>query len=81
MFLFSGEGRKLSQVQDIRVTSKRVRVILPRKFNFRNPNSPIVMREELTSISDRDEKDLIELAEEDIVERMNRIGVKSTVRI
>lgn len=67
---FSGEGRRLSRIQDIRVTSKRVRVILPRKFNFRNPHSRVNMREELTTISEREERELVAAADRDIGRRL-----------
>lgn len=77
---FTGEGRKLSQIQDVRVTSKRVRVILPRKFNWRNASSPIIMREEITAISQNDEDQLIDRAEENTVNRLNEIKRTHTVR-
>lgn len=60
---YSGEGRRLARIQDIRVTSKRVRVILPRKFNRRNPHSQIDMREELTTVSEGEERQLVYLAD------------------
>lgn len=78
--VFTGEGQKLSQVQDVRVTSKRVRIILPRKFNFRNPHSPIIMREELTAISDRDEDQIIARADKLTGEKLNEVKRTQKVR-
>lgn len=77
---FTGEGKRLSRIQDVRATSKRVRVILPRKFNFRNPHSQINMREELTTISKREEELLIESAGELLVRRMNEFRERRNVK-
>lgn len=48
--VFSGEGEMLSRWPDIRTTANESRVVLPRKFNFRNPKSQIDMRAELTRV-------------------------------
>ena len=47
---FSGEGFRLAALLDLRVNSKQARVVLPRKFNLRNPKSRIDMRAELTKV-------------------------------
>lgn len=48
--VFSGEGMRLAQLLDLRVTSNQARVVLPRKFNFKNPKSRVDMRAELTKV-------------------------------
>jgi hypothetical protein len=67
--VFSGEGERLARVRDVRTTSKRVRVVLPNKFNFRHPKSKIRMRDELTAISSREEQAIVARADQ-IVHRM-----------
>lgn len=78
---FSGEGKRLSQIRNIRVTSKRVQIILPRKFNFRNPHSDINMREELTTISQREEQLLVLEADRDLEHQIKVYSLGHTVRI
>lgn len=48
--VFSGEGLRLSRLLDLRVTAGEGRVVLPRKFNFKNPKSRVDMRAELTKV-------------------------------
>lgn len=71
--VFSGEGEALSRIQDVRATAKRVRVILPRKFNFRHPKSQVDMRAELTAISQADEKQLGTVADKEVHARLNAV--------
>jgi len=78
---FTGEARRLSRIQDIRVTSKRVRIILPRKFNFRNPHSRVDMRKEITTVSHREEQELIAAADKDLDRRIKAWRPKRNVKI
>lgn len=48
--VFSGEGMLLSRQRIIRGNSQTVRCVLPRKFNWKNPHSKVVMRDELTRV-------------------------------
>jgi hypothetical protein len=48
--VFSGEGLRLAQILLMNVNSKRAVVVLPRKFNFKNPKSRVDMRAELTKV-------------------------------
>lgn len=48
--VFTGEGERLAQMLDLRVSSSQSRVVLPRKFNFKNPKSRVDMRAELTRV-------------------------------
>lgn len=47
---YTGEGKRLAQMLDLRVSSSQSRVVLPRKFNFKNPKSRVDMRAELTRV-------------------------------
>lgn len=47
---YTGEGRRLAQLLDLRVSSTQGRVVLPRKFNFKQPKSRVDMRAELTRV-------------------------------
>lgn len=58
----SGEGELLSRLVDLRVTSKQVRVVLPRKFNFRHAKSRVSMRDEITRIIPSEADELIRVA-------------------
>lgn len=49
--VFSGEGRMLALGPiRLRSSSQQARVLLPTKFNYRNPKSRISMRDELTKL-------------------------------
>lgn len=48
--VFSGEGMRLAQVLLMNSNSERAVVVLPRKFNFKNPKSRVDMRAELTKV-------------------------------
>ncbi len=58
--VFSGEGQSLALGPvRIRATGKQARVVLPSKFNLRNPKSRISMREEITKIIPAEAQDLV----------------------
>lgn len=61
--VFSGELRAMSKTASIHATHKGVRVALTRarKANFRHPNSQINMAEELTRVSEAEERKLAEV--------------------
>jgi len=48
--VFTGEGERLAQLLDLRASSTQGRVVLPRKFNWKNPKSRVDMRAELTKV-------------------------------
>lgn len=54
--VFSGEGRRLALhgPQIVRATKDTIRIPLPRKFNFRNPKSRVVMSDEIRRVTDRE---------------------------
>ena len=64
--VLSGLSEKLSRVRDIRVTAKRGRAILPQGFNRRYAKSRVNMREEITTVSKREETELIRQADKSV---------------
>lgn len=60
--VFSGEGESLARLVQLRSNSKQVRVVLPRKYNFRHPKSRVSMRDEITRIIPSEAADLIAVA-------------------
>lgn len=59
--VFSGEGQSLALGPvRIRATGKQARVLLPSKFNLRNPKSRISMRDEITKIIPAEAQDLVQ---------------------
>ena len=59
---YSGETKALTRVRDVRATSKGARVVMrANKLNFRNPHSRINMRREMTTVSKKEERHLVEV--------------------
>lgn len=57
--VYTGESMRLTRMQDVRPTTKGVRVVYRAyKYNFRHPRSRIRMREEFTTISRIEERDI-----------------------
>lgn len=79
--VYTGEGERLSRVRDVRANSRRVRVILPNKFNFRHPKSRINMREEVTRVSQREEQELIARADRQVHARLARIRAAESKKL
>lgn len=52
--VFTGRAMMESQFRDIRADSKKGKAVLSRRFNLRNPNSEINMREEVTRVLPRE---------------------------
>lgn len=69
--VFSGEGKQLSRLRKIRGNSKQAKVVLPSKFNFKNPKSQIKMRDELTAITSSEQDTLGEMGSEVVTDHMN----------
>lgn len=80
---FSGESRRRVRAsQKIKATSKGGRCILSAPaLNFRNPKSPINMREEVTRVSPRERTELAAEFGDYIRGRFQRISDKETVNI
>lgn len=79
--VYTGEGERLSRMRDVRATSKRVRVVLPRKFNLKHPKSRIRMRDELTRISPREEQLIIARADRQVQQRLARIKTTESKKL
>lgn len=54
--VFSGEGKRiaLNGPQIVHATKDTIRIPLPRKYNFRNPNSRVNMSDEIRRVSNRE---------------------------
>lgn len=76
----TGELKRLSRMARITSTSKGVRVALSaaNKANLRHPNSTINMREELTTISVREEPQIAREIDRELNLRLNRIKTVNT---
>ncbi|MFQ5414658.1 MAG: hypothetical protein ACE5E6_09395 [Phycisphaerae bacterium] len=71
---FTGESKTLARIRDVRANSKRVRIVIhANKFNFRNPHSKINMREEMTTVSTREQKQLVRLFDRFLGRLLNNI--------
>jgi hypothetical protein len=71
--VYTGESMRLTRMQDVRPTSKGVRVVYRAyKFNFRHPRSRIRMREEFTRISRREERDIRRAIDNRLQAEMNK---------
>ena len=57
--VFTGVSQRLSQGKTIRETPKKVDVVMPtRAFNFKPPNSQVMMRDEFTQISQDEAREI-----------------------
>ena len=81
--VWSGELRRLTLfgARDVRATSTggnaKVRIVLPRKANFKNPNSKVHPLKELQAISSRELVDIQKFAGEQLEREFKRFGFKS----
>jgi len=76
---FSGASRALSANRNVKATSKTARCIISAPaLNFRNPKSPIRMREEMTRVSPAERIELVNHFEEYMLERFNKITASET---
>ena len=84
--VFSGVGRNLALrgAQKVKVTSKSIRILLPRKFNLRNPRSRISMSDEIRRVTDREAKELsgflVKQIERELAREMGSIDLRGRVQ-
>jgi hypothetical protein len=80
--VWSGASRLLARIRDARSTSKGVRVLIhARTLNRPRKGGKKSMREEMTTISDREERRLKQQIGETLTRRFARIRTKSTKRL
>ena len=72
--VFSGEGETQSRLFRPRATKKGVAVILPRKFNYRHPNSEVNMREEITATTPDEIADMQRFFEREVQKRLDAMN-------
>lgn len=80
---FTGRSREASRHHRVASTRHDVRVIMPgvRAFNFKNRHSNINMREEFTTVSDRERTKLETFTQRRLVRRLNRVPIRRKKRI
>lgn len=80
--VFTGLSERFTRVEDVRTTSKGGRVVMNAPaFNFRNPNSKIDMRAEMTEVSSAEQSGLVELYDGALDRMLNRIMTRRATRI
>ena len=78
---FSGTSKRLTRVRDVRVTSKRGRLILPPGFNRKHPKSRIRMRDEITAVPTSEEAVLTRLADRSVTEKAAAIKTRTNKKL
>lgn len=80
--VYSGESRDLTEIQDIRATSKGVRVVLhSRGFNRRAKNSPVRMADEMTRVAISERRILIRVMDGSIDSQLRTMRGTTVKRI
>lgn len=82
--VFSGEGKRLalSNNRNVRSTRDKIVIPLPRKFNFRNPNSKIRMSDEIRRVTPREAKKLSTFLAAQVDRELNKVaGVSRRSRV
>lgn len=76
--VYTGESRRMSELRDIRATSKGVRVVMrtPR-LNYKNKHSEVNAREELTRVTPREIQRLQAVFDERMQTLLDRISETS----
>jgi len=80
--VWSGESRERTRIRDVRATRNQVRIVLNAPaLNFRNPNSNVNMRAEMTTVSAAEQKVLAEVFRRAIAAGIEEIQYSRTVTI
>lgn len=80
--VFSGKSEAFTRIRDVRSTSNKVRVVLHAPgLNFRRSARSPNMREEVTAVSQREERALSDRFGEDFAARANRLSDTETTTI
>ena len=78
--VWTGESQRLTQLRDVRATSKGVRIVLRAPtFNRRSKHSRIDMRAELTTVSARETKQIVRLFGRLVERQLNALRDRETV--
>lgn len=80
---FTGEGKRqaLNGTRLVYASRDKVRIPLPRKFNFRNKKSKVRMADEIRAVTAAESKELTEFLVQNIDRNLSNAGLKGHSRV